>query len=198
MDSDRDVLDRWRAGDQAAGHELFSHHFDSLYRFFSNKCREPDDLIQSTFLAIVKARDQFEGRSSFRTYLFTIARHELHRHLREVRRSARFDPALSSIADIVTGAGSRLARHEEHRSLFAALRTLPIDTQTLVELHYWEQLDAPVLAEIFEVPAVTIRMRLNRARTALREAMAGSGAPTAAMRSDEDLERWARTAVAAR
>ena len=193
---DRDVLDRWRAGDQTAGHALFTRHFDPLYRFFANKCGEPDELIQATFLAIVKAKEQFEGRSSFRTYLFTVARHELYRHIRELKRSAACDPALSSIADMVTGAGSRLARHEEHRALFAALRTLPLDTQTLVELHYWEHVEAPALAEIFDVPTATIRMRLNRARTALREAMhAASGAPPDAMRSEEDLERWARTVV---
>lgn len=198
MESDREILDRWRTGDQPAGRALFTRYFDSLYRFFANKCGEPDELIQRTFLAIVKAKDQFAGRSSFRTYLFTIARHELYAYLRELRRSASFDPALSSIADLVTGAGSRLVRHEEQRCLFAALRTLPLDTQTLVELHYWEQVDAAALAEIFDVPAATIRMRLNRARTALREAMAAAGdAPPDAMRSDDDLERWARTVVLA-
>ena len=194
MVSDQVVLDRWRTGDQAAGQELFTRYFDSLYRFFANKCAEPDELIQSTFLAIVKAKDQFAGRSSFRTYLFAIARNELYRHVRELKRSEAFDPELSSIADIVTSAGSRLARNEEHRCLFAALRTLPVDQQTLLEFHYWELLDASALGEVFDVPATTIRMRLSRARTALREAMADrGGAPADAMRSDDDLERWARS-----
>ncbi len=197
MDSDQDVLDRWRAGDQAAGQELFSRYFRPLYRFFANKCSEPDELIQSTFLAIVKSKDQFAGRSSFRTYLFVIARNELYRHMRELKRSEAFDPEVSSIAQIVTSAGSRLVRNEEHRCLFGALRTLSIDHQTLLEFHYWEHLDASALAEIFDVPAQAIRMRLSRARTALREAMAaGEGAPAAALRSDDDLERWVRTVPA--
>ena len=172
-------------------------YFDPLYRFFANKCGEPDELIQTTFLAIVKSKDRFEGRSSFRTYLFAIARNELYRHARTLKRTEAFDPALSSIAELATSAGSRLARNEEHRCLFAALRNLPLEQQTLLELHYWEELDAQALGEIFETPAPTIRVRLSRARAALRESMeAAGGAPPDAMRTDDDLERWARTAGA--
>ena len=74
---DLELLNAWRAGDAAAGRGLFQRYFPQLYRFFANKVDDPDELVQQTFLAIVKARSQFEGRSSFRTYLFTVARHEL-------------------------------------------------------------------------------------------------------------------------
>jgi RNA polymerase sigma-70 factor (ECF subfamily) len=191
VDPDRDVLDRWRGGDQKAGRDLFARYFDPLFRFFANKCGEPDELIQTTFLAIVKSKDQFAGRSSFRTYLFAIARNELYRHVRELKRTDLFDPDLSSIAELVTSAGSKLARNMDHRTLFAALRTLPIEQQTLVELHYWEDLDALALGEIFDTPPPTIRMRLSRARLALREAMAAAGG---APRSEAELDQWARTA----
>ncbi len=195
MDPDRDVLERWRAGDQAAGRELFARYFTPLYRFFANKCDEPDELIQTTMLAIVKSKDQFAGRSSFKTYLFAIARNELWRFLREQKRVEAFDPDLSSIAALVTSAGSRLARNEEHRALFAALRGLPVEQQTLLELHYWEELDALALGEVFDRPAPTIRVQLSRARTALRDEMLAHGAvPPSALRSDDELDRWVRTA----
>lgn len=171
MDEDLDLLARWREGDQVAGRALFKKYFDQLYRFFATKCEEPDEMVQATFLAMVKARDQFSGRSSLRTYLFTIARHELYRHLRTLRRDRQFDPELSSIADLATSIGGRMARGEEHRKLTEALRTLPVEQQTLLELHYWEDMDAAALAEVFEVPAGTIRVRLHRARTALKDAM---------------------------
>src|SRR5262245_2344657 len=142
MDDDASLLARWRDGDAAAGRALFAKYFDPLYRFFSTKCAEPDELVQATFFAIVKARDQFGGRSSFRTYLYTVARHELYRHLRTLRREREFDPELSSIADLVSTAGTRLARNEDHRKLLDALRTLTVDQQALLELHYWDELDA--------------------------------------------------------
>lgn len=173
IDVDQDLLDRWRAGDQAAGRDLFARYFDQLYRFFSNKSAEPDEMVQSTLLAMVKSRDQFAGRSSFRTYVFTIARHVLHRQLRTIMRERDFDPALSSIAEIATSIRSRLAREADHKRLCEALQMLSVENQTLLELHYWEGLDADALAEIFEVENQTIRTRLSRARAALRERMSG-------------------------
>jgi RNA polymerase sigma factor (sigma-70 family) len=193
MDVDGALLERWRTGDQAAGRDLFARYFDQLYRFFSNKIAEPDEMVQATFLALVKARDQFAGRSSFRTYVFTIARNELYRHLRTLQRERGFDPEFSSIADLATSAGSRLARNEDHRRLCAALRTLPIEQQTLLELHYWENLDAAALGEIFDAQAQTIRARLSRARTALRDAMAAANAaPPHALATIDDMDTWAR------
>ncbi len=194
MDQDRELLERWRAGDQAAGRDLFARFFDPLFRFFANKCNEPDELVQATFFALVKARDQFAGRSSFRTYLFTIARNELYRWLRTFKRERGFDPELSSIAEVATTAGSRLARNEEHRRLCAALRTLPVESQTLLELHYWEGLDATALAEIFDAQVATIRQRLSRARLALKDALAASeGAPLPALATVEDMDTWAKS-----
>lgn len=193
MDPDEALLAGWRTGDQACGRDLFARYFDQLYRFFANKCAEPDEMVQATFLAMVKAKDQFAGRSSFRTYVFTIARNELYRHLRTLRRERLFDPELSSIADLVTGAGSKLARGEDHRRLCAVLRTLPIEQQTLLELHYWEGLDASALAEVFDANTAAIRTRLHRARNALRDAMvAAQSAPPHALASIDDLDTWAR------
>lgn len=193
MDVDGELLERWRAGDQAAGRDLFARYFDPLFRFFANKCNEPDELVQATFFALVKARDQFAGRSSFRTYLFTIARNELYRWLRTFKRERGFDPELSSIAEVATTAGSRLARNEEHRRLCAALRTLPVESQTLLELHYWEGLDATALAEVFDAQVATIRQRLSRARLALKDALAASAGAPLPLATVEDMDTWAKS-----
>jgi len=196
MENDLDLLTRWRAGDQAGGRDLFARYFDQMHRFFSNKCNEPDEMVQSTFMALLKARDQFAGRSSFRTYMFTIARNELYRHVRTLQRERQFDPEVSSIAQIATTVGTRLARNQEHQLMCAALRTLPLEQQTLLELHYWEDVDIAALSEIFETENATMRMRLHRARTALRDAMlADKAAPPQALASLETLDTWARGAA---
>lgn len=170
---DGDLLDRWRAGDHAAGQLLFQRHFDSIYGFFETKCeQEADELVQATFLACLRAREQFRKESSFRTYLFTIARHELYRVLRTRQRDGqRLDFEVSSIAALVSTPGTRIGRNQEHQRLVSALRQLPVEQQTLLELHYWEEMSIGDLAEVFESPAVTIRTRLHRARRALQEIM---------------------------
>jgi RNA polymerase sigma factor (sigma-70 family) len=192
--TDLALLELWRTGDPAAGEALFQRHFDSIYGFFETKCAaDADELVQATFLACLRARDQFRAESSFRTYLFTIARHELYRVLRGRQRDgARLDFQLSSIADLVSTPGTRIARNQEHQRLLAVLRELPVEQQTLLELHYWEDLDIAALAEVFETPPATIRTRLHRARKALREKMSGA-LPEPALETLETMDAWARS-----
>jgi RNA polymerase sigma-70 factor (ECF subfamily) len=195
--TDLQLVDAWRGGDGDAGQALFQRHFDSIYGFFQTKCEaDADELVQSTFLACLRARDQFRKDSSFRTYLFTIARHELYRVLRSRQRDgARLDFELSSIAELVSTPATRIARNQEHRRLLEVLRQLPVEQQTLLELHYWEDMDIANLAEVFEMPHTTIRTRLHRARKALRERMAGS-APAPVLETLESMDAWARTVAA--
>ena len=54
MDSDAQLVARWRQGDKSAGEALFERYYDGVARFFYNKVGERSaDLIQKTFLACV-------------------------------------------------------------------------------------------------------------------------------------------------
>lgn len=199
--ADYELLDRWRTGDAAAGQALFARHFDGIYGFFETKCEsDADELVQATFLACLRAKEQFRKESSFRTYLFTIARHELYRVLRERQRDGkRLDFELSSIAELASSPITRLGRNQEHQRLVNALRQLPVDQQTLLELHYWEEMGIADLAAVFEAPEVTIRTRLHRARNALRDQMVKmlktDGASLGnALDSLESMDAWAKHA----
>ena len=171
MDGDEDfaLLTRWRAGEAEAGEALFARQFPGLYRFFATKCDgDTDELVQRTLVACLKAKDTFRADSSFRGYLFTVARHELYRYFRERQRAQQVDFAVSSVADLATTPGTKVARDQQHRLLLDALRALPIEQQTLLELYYWEDVPVETLAGIFDAPAPTIRTWLYRARQTLK------------------------------
>lgn len=190
VDADLVLLERWREGDQRAGQDLFKRHFQSVYRFFEHKCRgEADDLVQRAFFQCVRSRDQFRGQSSFRTYLFSIARHELYQHLRDVRRDAQLDFHITSIAEIVTTLGSRLGRARQAERLRVALRSLPVEQQLLLEMCYWHELDSTQLGEVFEMPAATVRTKLARARKALRAQLDGAALDPQGDRLAESLSQ---------
>lgn len=190
---DNALLRQWREGDAKAGQILFRRHFDSIYSFFETKfSAEADELVQATFLACMRSREQFRGDSSFRTYLFTIARHELYRALTHRRRALeKVDFEVSSIAQLVTTPRSKLARNEEHQQLIDALQHLSVDQQTLLELHYWQDMGIVELAEIFDAEPGTIRVRLHRARKALGEHVERL-APREATETEDALDRWVR------
>jgi RNA polymerase sigma factor (sigma-70 family) len=172
VDSDLDLLEKWRTGDSHAGQALFTRHFADIYRFFEHKVGvDADDLAQQTFLACVAGRNQFRGGSTFRTYLFAIARNQLYTFLRQLPKARHVDFEQTSIAELVPSLSSQLGHARDIDRLRLALSGLPAEQQLLLELHYWHELDAEALGEVFDAAPGTIRVRLLRARKALRVRM---------------------------
>jgi RNA polymerase sigma factor (sigma-70 family) len=199
MDADLLLLERWRAGNTAAGEELFHRHFADVLRFFESKMWNlAEDLTQQTFLECVKARDRFRAESSFRTYLFAIAWNQLRHQLRSAANDAHVDFDVASIGDLVAGStspSSRVDRARGRQLIRRALSQLPVSQQTLLEYHYWHELDAAALSEIFGVPPGTIRVRLLRARNALRARLELLQAPVGEPVGDSPTASLARLEI---
>lgn len=195
-DPDFELLKAWRDGDSAAGEALFARHFDGLCRFFRNKVSDGvDDLIQRTLLVLVERRDQFEGRSTFRTYLFVVARHELYRELDKRRRSAdKLDPLEVSVMEISPSPPSVMARKREERALLEALRRIPLEHQVTLELYFWENMTAGAIGEVLEVPEGTVRTRIRRARKLLADQLQAIEAGEAPLQTTEaNIDLWAKS-----
>lgn len=191
-DPDLELLERWRAGESAAGQTLFKRHVASLYRFFQSKCDgDIDELVQLTLLGALPAKERFRGEASFRTYLFAIARNKLARYLRDKKRDARFALAVAPAAEWITTFRSATVHDQAYHALLDALRALPVEQQMLLELFYWEEVDTIELAKIFDVPAATIRTWLFRARGRLRELLAANA--SASVNGIDRVVRNART-----
>ncbi|HEY1550802.1 MAG TPA: sigma-70 family RNA polymerase sigma factor [Kofleriaceae bacterium] len=187
------LLDRWCAGDASAGNELFHAHFATLYKFFENKTLgDVDDLVQETLLECVRSRDRFRRQSTFRTYLFAIARHVLFQHWRKkstARPTLDFDDV--SIESLSTSVGTKLTKLSERARLVTVLRTMPLDQQLLLEMFYWQDCDRDQLAEIFDVESATIGSRLHRARQAMKTMLEAPASGIATV--PDDLDSWARS-----
>ncbi len=144
-----------------------------MSRFFANKVgASADDLIQQTFLGCVEARQRFAGAASFRTFLFAIAKNVLHNHYR-AQRTRREDPdfSVSTVAQLQPSAGSLIAAKGDRRRLLEALRQIPLQSQLILELVYWERMRAVDIAAVVEAPVGTVRTRLRKARHQLAEAL---------------------------
>ena len=188
------MLAAWQDGDEVAGSRLVRRHFDSLYRFFRTRVGEQaSDLIQRTLLACVEARDRFPADASFKPFLMGIARKQLLMFLRKERRR---DAAHARVADeadaVLSSLSGKVAIREEQRLLLKALRSLPLDVQMTLELHYWEGMAISEIAEVLELAPSSVKTRLYRARRQLHskimEMAPGDGATTVA-----ELDKWARS-----
>lgn len=195
-DDDVELLDAWKAGDRKAGAALFERHYPSVLRFFHNKAGEQGrDLIQRTFLRCLEARDRILPGSSFRAYLFGVARNVLLEHFRRVKRDGeRLDGMLTTVQDVSPQPtpSSVLSRKREVRLLLEALRRIPIELQIALELFYWEHMSAGEIAAAFDLPEGTIRTRLRRARQLLEQEIEKIAATPAECRSTlSGLADWA-------
>src|SRR5829696_7958544 len=84
---DRELIERWKAGDSRSATELVTRHADALARFAvsSGEREEIEELVQDTFVRAFGSIDSFRGESSLRTWLCTIER----RLMLDRRRSER-------------------------------------------------------------------------------------------------------------
>jgi RNA polymerase sigma factor (sigma-70 family) len=170
------LLQAWRGGDAHAGAAIVERHFASVYKFFRSKLSgDVDDLVQQTFISCLETREGFRGECSFRTLLFGIARRRLYDHFRERARVKALDFTTTSVRALGTSPSGALLRRDNLTMLREALRELPVDSQMLLELSYWEALSTQELARVFEVSEGTIKSRLFNARGRLRALLAQRG-----------------------
>lgn len=170
MATDTELLEAWRTGDAAAGESLFDRHFAAVTRFFRNKVGDRlDDLVQTTFMTLLESPHGYRGEGSFRGYLFGVAYNVLRRYLRDLQRDDRIDFGVTSVHEAGASPSAVLDARREHQRLLEALRRIPLEHQTLLELYYWESMSASTIAHVLDVPEGTVRTRLRRAKALLQE-----------------------------
>jgi RNA polymerase sigma-70 factor (ECF subfamily) len=199
MQTDDQLLTAWRDGDSAAGKTLFERHFAALRRFFSNKVdvHEVEDLMQRSFMGCVEAVERFRGDASFRTFLFAIARRQLYKHFRDSRVSEgrrADDLSVTSVQALGRSPSSIICAQQREVMLLRALQRISVDHQTVLELHYWEQLPTEDIAQICDIAPATVRTRLHRARAALKTQLEIELAPRGRSVEAFDIEAAAAAA----
>lgn len=190
MESDTQLLERWKAGDTAGGNELLARYFGSVRRFFASKIVESDvgELVQLTFAGCVEGAHNFRGDGSFAAYLFSIARRQLYKYLRNRSRDQSrhdIDMGVSSIHALGQSPSSVVGTREREGLVLQALRQVSVEHQTMLELHYWEHLPAPEIAQVLDIQPGAVRVRLHRARKALEDTLRGMIVPSS---EDDDFD----------
>lgn len=187
-----ELLQAWAKEDKLAGKQLFERYYDPISRFFRNKVAEPADLVQLTFLNCLEAAGRYKG-GNFRSFLFGIAINTLRQHYREHGRGRWVDAdEQPSVEAMGISPSQAIAAYEEQRLLLAALRRLPVDLQTLLELHYWEQMKISELSELLEMPEGTIKSRLRKGRQLVEKSLAELAESQAVLDSTiSGFDRWA-------
>jgi RNA polymerase sigma-70 factor (ECF subfamily) len=181
------LVQQSRAGDTLAMERLILKYQGRIYNVILKMCGNPDDaaeLAQETFVKVIESIDKFKGRSSFYTWLFRIA---VNLTLNHCQRSAR--TATRSLDAEETEPGGRaqqllrdllsdesavdpavLAQSRELCELAkSSLLALGEPQRAVVVLRDIEGMDYAQIADVLNIELGTVRSRLSRARSNLRE-----------------------------
>ncbi|CAL9563126.1 hypothetical protein SUDANB58_04682 [Streptomyces sp. enrichment culture] len=170
------MRNRFRRGDPEALAELYDEHARVLYRYalrVTGDWAEAEDVVSATFLEAWRGREGLRPEGDgLRPWLLGIATNVMRRNARARRRRdmalARV-PERGSVPDFADDLVGNLADTEHLRAAHAALARLRSRDREVFTLVVWAGLDYAAAAEALGVPVGTVRSRLSRARTRLRE-----------------------------
>jgi RNA polymerase sigma factor (sigma-70 family) len=163
MTSDEALMLEFQGGSRAAFEELFARYRKPLYGFFGRRLNNPEraeDLVQETFLAVIRAISRYEPRASVRTYLSGIAL----KLLAAERRKFLTSGALGQSASEPKTDGAS----ESVLWVRQALEKLDAPEREILMLREYEQLSYSDIAELLRIPVNTVRSRLFRSRLTLK------------------------------
>jgi RNA polymerase sigma-70 factor (ECF subfamily) len=174
------TLRRAQLGDQAAFRALVERYhravYDLLWRMVERSRGEQrvEELTQETFVRVYRALARFDrnGPARLSTWILTIASRLA---LNELRRRVPATVPLERAAELE---GGSLADAAAERARLAALvreglAGLGADHRAVLILREYHELSYEEIAAVLEVDEGTVKSRLNRARGALRQALAG-------------------------
>jgi len=190
---EHDLIERLQRRDPQAMAELYDRYGRVVYSLILRIVRDggiAEDLVQETFLAALKARDCFAGRSSDRTWLVGILRHKIYDHLRRVCRersahtynqSARPDQEAwddsvlwaHEVAGECLQPSRRMELAELRQALEMAVGKLPPRIAQVFQLYEVEERPNREVCEQLKISESNLWVMLHRARKQLRDELAG-------------------------
>ncbi len=161
--------DRFQAEETvfSAFEQIVRDYTAPLMRFIYTRVRCPEDaedICQETFLKAFRSRDSFDGQSSLKTWLFSIAYHETVSFLRKKKL-----PTSGSLQLLSAEAASSNPQNHDLETIWTWARELPAEQYTLLWLKYKEELSTEEIARILRKSRLSTRVMLHRARRRLAE-----------------------------
>jgi RNA polymerase sigma-70 factor (ECF subfamily) len=167
---------------EVALQRLVNEYGGQLYSLGLRFCgdrQDAEDLVQEVFLQAFRAWGSFEGRSSPKTWLYTIAARVCQRmHRPRAGEPARIgsleellpfgEPRIAAIADEQDDATQAAIRREARERAEQAIAELPDEFRVPLILKEIVELTVPEVAEILGLEEGTVKSRVHRARLRIR------------------------------
>jgi len=184
-DSDESLMLRYREGDVRAFEVLVTRHRKPIYNFilrFVRDAAQAEDVMQETFLRLIKGADNYEKQAKFTTWMYTIARNlcvDASRRGKH-RKAASLDAPigedegatlLDMVSDGAVGADGKAIQRELAIRMKQAIEALPEEQREIFLLREVSDLQFNEIAQVVGVSENTVKSRMRYALEKLREAL---------------------------
>ncbi|MEO5923895.1 MAG: sigma-70 family RNA polymerase sigma factor [Bryobacteraceae bacterium] len=171
VDTDQDVIEGCKRGDEAAFRELFESHKDKIYSIalrYAGDRAAAMDISQDTFLKLMDRIGQFRGESSFDSWLYRLV---VNSCMDYRRRQKRWLPMVEEFFDSFRAPQATplqdLMADERQQQVQDVVAKLAPEHRMVVVLRYTEGLSYEEIADILNCSRGTVASRLNRAHKVL-------------------------------
>jgi RNA polymerase sigma factor (sigma-70 family) len=161
---------------------LFDRHAPQIHRYLARRVgrQAADDLLAETFLAAFAKRERYDlAYADARPWLYGIATNLIGQHRRDEARQYRVGraaPAESAVPGHAERVATDVTAQAMRGPLDTALAALSAGDRDVLLLVACEQLTYQEVSRALAIPVGTVRSRLHRARTQLRQVLAGTAA----------------------
>jgi RNA polymerase sigma-70 factor (ECF subfamily) len=186
--TDQDLVERLRAGDPDAFAVLVRRYQRLMLRVARGYVRTDavaEEVVQESWLAVVRGIERFEGRSSFKTWLLRIVANRAMTQGAKEARSVPIEPSVSAdhfVPEGEPGAGAwstppepwpedQLLADETRQVIEQAIEELPPMQRAVVTMRDIEGMSSEEVQEALDISAANQRVLLHRGRQKVRAAL---------------------------
>lgn len=178
--SGEELFKRFLLSDARAFEELVEKYEDELFRFLKgivNDYHEARHLTIEAFSRLATGGKKFAGKSSLKTYLFTIGKNQALRYIkmrgREIHIS--YEDAIGKLACGGDTSSDRMEQEENSRMLHNAMKDLKDEHRTVLLLLYFQDMSYIQAGRVMNKSEKQIKHLAYRAKAALRKRLEDMG-----------------------
>ena len=168
-EEDLELVAQIANGDRKAMRSFYDTYSDPVYRFAKVWLADPfeaSDIMHETMMEVWKSAGRFGGRSSAKTWVFSIAKNKSIDRNRKGGRTVLQDPDPNIVDDSPTP-HAILDAFQDAKRVRACVDALSPAHKTAVHLAFYEDLTYREIAEMEDCPAGTIKTRIMHAKKLL-------------------------------
>lgn len=153
--------------------DRYQNEYAAYARYMTGSLDEAADIMQESFVRAYKSLSKCRDPDAFNGWLFQIVSNQCKTHLRRVRRRSTMPLSEAHGHPAPDDPGAKVEGSDRRQWVYQALLQLPPERREILVLKYVEELSVSEIGFRLSISPSAVKMRLLRARDALRDQFAG-------------------------